>query len=349
MSFNRPALSEVIERIRSDIETRLPGADSRLRHSVLDVLARTMGGAVSSLYGYLGAISDQILPDTADSAMLARHAAVWGLGRKAAVAAQAAAGVTGSNGAAIPAGIALSSIDGRRYKTLAAVVIAGGVATITVEAVDAGDAGTLTPGLVLTFESPVDGVNAAATISSSVLAGSEEESDDALRARLLARIRQTPQGGAASDYVSWALAQPGVTRAWCYPGWLGAGTVGLTFVMDSRAEIIPEPADLVAVQAALDSLRPVTADLTVFAPLADVVSVRLRVSPNTPSIRSAIVAELQDFFAREAQPGGTLFLSRIDEAISQAEGEFQHEMVLPAGNPVSVAGHIAKLGGVTFL
>ena len=40
MSFNRPTLSDLIARARGDIETRLPGADSTLRHSVLDVLAR---------------------------------------------------------------------------------------------------------------------------------------------------------------------------------------------------------------------------------------------------------------------------------------------------------------------
>ena len=51
MTLVRPTLSALIERARSDIETRLPGADSRLRHSVLDVLARTMAGAAAGIGG----------------------------------------------------------------------------------------------------------------------------------------------------------------------------------------------------------------------------------------------------------------------------------------------------------
>jgi uncharacterized phage protein gp47/JayE len=163
---------------------------------------------------------------------------------------------------------------------------------------------------------------------------------------VLERIRNTPQGGAENDYPGWAKEVAGVTRAWCYPGWLGAGTVGLTFVMDARDNPIPLVGDVATVQTYVDALRPVTAALTVFAPATEDVNFSISITPDTPAIRAAIAAELADFFRREAEPGGTLYISRMREVISAAEGEFAHELLAPTGNPTASAGAMLKLGTI---
>jgi uncharacterized phage protein gp47/JayE len=216
------------------------------------------------------------------------------------------------------------------------------------EAVEAGPDSDLTPGTSLTLASGILGVNAAITVNAIGVAGVLEEDDASLLARLLDRIRTPPQGGARSDYRAWALAQPGVTRAWVFPGWMGAGTVGLAFVMDQREDIIPEPADIAAVQAALDVLRPVTAELVVFAPTPAPVDLVLRVAPNTLAVRNAITAELADFFTRDAEPGGTIYRSRLSETISLAAGEFSHALELPDADFTAAPGEIPALGMVTF-
>ncbi|QDH35860.1 baseplate J/gp47 family protein [Porphyrobacter sp. YT40] len=349
MPFNRPTLSDLIARNRGDIETRLPGADSGLRHSVLDVLARMHGGAVSGVYGYLDFLARQLFPDTADGAFLARHASTWGIRRKAAVAATATATATGINGTAIAAGTEALRIDGQAYRVTAPATIADGTAALALEAVDAGPAADLTVGAVLTLSSAVPGVNASLTVTTLGTRGALEEDDASLLARLLDRIRTPPRGGSSNDYRAWALAQPGVTRAWVYPGWTGAGTVGVAFVMDQREDIIPQPEDLAAVQAALDDLRPVTAEVVVFAPTPAPVDIVLRIAPNTPAVQAAVTAELADFLARDAQPGGTIYRSRLSETISLAEGEFSHALELPEDDFTPPPGHIASLGTVTFI
>lgn len=349
MPFNRPTLSDLIARNRGDIETRLPGADSALRHSVLDVLARMHGGAVSGVYGYLDFLARQIFPDTADGEFLARHASTWGIRRKAAVAATATATATGVNGTAIAAGIEALRIDGQAYRVTAPAVIAAGTAALALEAVDAGPAADLTVGTVLTLSSAVLGVNASITVTAAGTRGALEEDDASLLARLLDRIRTPPRGGSSNDYRAWALAQPGVTRAWVYPGWMGAGTVGVAFVMDQREDIIPLAADIEAVQAALDALRPVTAEVVVFAPTPAPLDIVLRVAPNTPAVRAAVEAELADFLARDAQPGGTIYRSRLSETISLAGGEFSHALELPDGDITPAPGEIVSLGEVTFV
>lgn len=349
MSFVRPSLSQLVDRARGDIAARLPGADAALRHSVLDVLARTHAGAAAGLYGYLSFIEQQLLPDTAEGEYLARHAGIWGVRRKPAIAATASVTATGVDGAAVPAGTELQRSDGARYRVSTAAVIAAGSAALSVEAVDPGLAGTPAAGAALVFASPVAGVNAQALVAAVTAAGSDEEADDALLARLLDRIQRPPQGGTANDYVQWALAQPGVTRAWATANWMGPGTVGLTFVMDGRSNILPLAGDVAAVQAALDLLRPVTAELYVFAPVAQPIDFTIRALPDTPATRAAITAELDDFFAREAEPGGTIWTSRVGEAISLAAGEFRHVVESPAQDMTAGAGQLPVRGVVSFV
>ena len=74
----------------------------------------------------------------------------------------------------------------------------------------------------------------------------------------------------------------------------------------------------------------------------------MRLSPDTPAIRAAVQAELADFFARESEPGGTLWLSRINEAISLAEGEFRHVLELPSVDVEASPGVLSVFGDVSF-
>lgn len=349
MSFNRPSLSELIDRARRDIESRLPGADALLRHSVLDVLARVHAAALSALYGYADWIARQILPDTAEGESLARHAAIWGVARKAAVPARGPVVLTGADGAVAPAGARLARIDGALFELVSEATIAGGTATVQLEARDAGPDGDTEAGRAITFISPLGGISASATVGpGGIGGGAADESDEGLLGRLLERIQKPPHGGSKADYHAWALAQPGVTRAWVFPLWLGAGTVGLTFVMDDRIDIIPAAPDVAAVQAALDLVRPVTAELIVFAPAPHPVDVAIASAPASVEVHDAIVAELRDMFARDAEPGGVIRKSRISEAISIASGENYHDLIAPAGDVASGPAELPVLGAVTW-
>jgi uncharacterized phage protein gp47/JayE len=289
------------------------------------------------------------MPDTAEAEHLARWASIWGVFRKAAVAATGTASATGANGAVIPADTLAQRVDGAAYRVIANATIAAGTASVALEAVVAGAGGDLNIGDELTLSSAIGGVTAVLTVTAAGVAGVAEEDDPSLLARLLARIRKPPQGGAAHDYVAWTLAQPGVTRAWAWPGWMGAGTIGVSFVMDGREDILPLEADLAAVKAAVDLLRPVTAELVVFAPVAQPIDVTLRIVPDTPEIRAAITGELADFFARDAEPGGTIYLSRLAEAISLSEGEFAHSIDLPERDFEAAPGEMPMLGEVSFI
>lgn len=349
MAFARPTLTQLIERAQSDVETRLPGTQPRLRNSVLGVLARAHPGAVHGLYGHLDWIARQALPDTADAEFLERWASIWDVTRKAASFAAGPVTLTGTTGAVVPAGTRLTAADGQEVETDAEVTLAAGTATAQVTALAAGQAGNLAAGTALTLVSPVAGVNAQATVAAGgLVAGADAETDDALRTRLLARIQAQPHGGAEADYIAWALEVAGVTRAWVYPNELGLGTVTVRFVRDDDASIIPDAAEVAAVQAHLDALRPVTAGLTVVAPIAVPLDLTIHLTPNTSTVQAAVLAELADLLRREAEPGGTILISHIREAISLAAGETNHVLTAPVADVTHTTGQIATLGAITW-
>jgi uncharacterized phage protein gp47/JayE len=347
--FERPPLTTLITQAQDDINGRLPGADSRLRRSVLGVFAKVWAGLTHGLYGNLIWLAQQLLPDTATGEWLARWASIWGLTRKAATNAAGAITVTGDDESVIPAGTQLQRSDGVLFVTTADVTFDGTTAVVAVTAVVAGAGGNTATGSSLTFVSPVVGVASSGTVNAPGIAGAgDEEGDEALRARLLARIRNPPQGGSKADYEAWALEVAGVTRAWVYPRHSGPGTVGLTFVMDGREDIIPTEDDIAAVVAHVEALMPVTPELLCFAPIPDDIDMTIELTPDTAPVRAAVIAQLEDLFSREAIPAGTIGLNKIKEAISLAEGETDHDLVTPSAAIVSAAGHIARLGTVTW-
>lgn len=196
------------------------------------------------------------------------------------------------------------------------------------------------------------GVQSTAT-AGLLSGGADVETDDALRARLLARIQQPPHGGASYDYTAWALEVPGVTRAWVYPAELGLGTVTLRFVRDNDGTgtaIIPDAGEVAAVQAYIDARRPVTAQLTVVAPAAVPLNFTIQgLVPATLTVQAAVQAELADLLLREAVPGGIILLSHIRAAISAAAGETDYVLTAPLSNVTNSTGNMSTMGSITWL
>lgn len=351
MPFQRPTLRELRDRAIADLDSRLPGSDARLRRSNTNVLATVHAGAVHGLHGHLDFLGKQIIPDTAESEFLDRWASIWRVPRKAAATAQGAITFTGTNGAVIPAGTLLRRSDGAEYAVAADVAIAAGLAVVEVSASESGVAGDTVAGSTLSLISPIAGVNPAAAVAiDGITGGTDLESDDDLRSRLLAAIRQPPHGGAASDYVNWALEIPGITRAWSFPNFWGPGTVGVAVVCDDQAgSIIPDAEKVQEVQDHIDYLRPVTADVTVWAPTEKALDLTIALNPTTALVQAAVEAELRDLITREAVPTGTIYLSHIREAISIAAGEVDHTLFAPLADVVCDGGEISILGVITWV
>jgi len=344
MPFDRPTLPTLIGRIVSDLLGRL-GITDALRRADAPVYGRVLAYSVHSLYAHQAWVADQALPDTAEDAVLDRWASIWlSIPRKAASKAVGTVTLTTAAGAVVGTTAVLRALDGTLYTVTTGGTATGATLDVTVTANDAGAAGNREAGQTLTLVSPVSGVQSVG-VAGALTGGGDVESDAALFARIKARIQLPPQGGAEADYVEWALEVAGVTRAWV------AAAPPDVYVRVMAGDSIPSGALVTAVQAYLtDPVRkPVCARITALAPIGVPLAITISgLVPDTTATRAAVVAEVADFVRREAEPGGTLWLSRLDEAIAGAAGVEHFTLVVPAANIVYAAGEIALPGSITW-
>jgi uncharacterized phage protein gp47/JayE len=187
----------------------------------------------------------------------------------------------------------------------------------------------------------------------SMEGGTDEETDDQLRARVLQRIRQPPQGGAAHDYIRWALAVPGVTRAWVAPLEMGIGTVTVRVLFDDlRADSDgwPQQSDLDAATAYIDSVRPVAVkDFWVLAPVKQFIDVEIsNLNPDNDAVRGGIEVAIQDMLFANAAPGQTIFAAWKAAAVMNAPGVISFDLVNWQDDVMQSPGHMAVLNNIVY-
>jgi uncharacterized phage protein gp47/JayE len=353
MPFSRPNLQQLLDRAVGTINSELPGADANLQKSILRVLAIVTAEMINGCYGYLDFISRQPFADTAEDKFLVRIAAIFGLTKKQAHEADGNIICTGVNGSVIPIDEQLQRADGVFFKVTSATAISGST-TVPVEALEVGTAGNTAATSVLTFISPISGVDATAAVDADGLTGgSNIETTDELRARLLVFIRTPPQGGAKIDYEDWTLEVAGVTKVWVYPLEAGLGTVTIRFLVeatDANPNGIPDAGDITRVHDYIETVRPVTAkEIEVLAPVPTPLDFEVLLEVNdTPDVRAAVEAELRAMMTRLAEPGGKIYLSWISEAVSLATGEYANKIIDPTNDVTFATGELPIFGTLTF-
>lgn len=356
MGFKIDSLKEVVERARNAFRAELPGSDAWVWPNNIYVTAKVIGGMVWMLMGYLKWIDKQRFAMTATGENLLRHGAEYGLSIKAPTFARGNVIVSSDTyPLTIGVGTQFTRDDGAVYNSTVAVDLDrySGRATIPVMAAASGNTSNAVYGTPLTCS--LSAVTSAVVDDFGLGQGTNGETMEQFRQRILDRKRQPPQGGAAFDYDSWAKEVPGVTRVFVQPLAFGPGTVGVWFLMDGTyANGIPQPADVTAVQAYIDGKKPATANVIVQAPIADCIDVLISdLSPNTQATREAVAAELKAFFNREAFVGTegqkfTLYSSWLWTAVSNASGEKHHRVISPPDDIEFLPGTMPCLRSVRF-
>lgn len=350
MAFNRPTLSELVDRIQTDFVSRLELIGALLRKAVVYVMARVMAGASHMMHGHLEFLGLQLFPDKSEAEFLLRQASLFGISQNAPTFAKCTASVTGTNGTPITHGALLVSSGGFEYSVDADVTISGGVGTIAVTAVEAGSESTVSPGVVLDFESPIGGVSATATVVTSTADGADQEAIDGTRSRLLDRMGDPPMGGNDTDYKEWAESVTGVTRVWVVPRGLGPGTVLVYFARDLDPSPIPDFGEVAAVQAVFDADAPSHATAVAAAPTLNPIAMTLSIVPDNANTRAAIAASLDDLYFRVGDPRSTtVLISAIRTAIGEAEGVTDYTLTVPAGNITQTVGQLPSRGTITYV
>jgi uncharacterized phage protein gp47/JayE len=361
MPYERSTLSEITSRIQTDIETRIIGS-SLLRKTIYRILARIFSGAIHLLYSYIGYEAEQKFIQLADEQGLENNGQEYGIYKDSAEYATGQATTSGTSGITITSETELQTDDGFVFTVDDNVIISGGTATLDLTASEAGSDGNQVSGTTLTFVSPIPGVSNTATVTSdAITGGTDEETPEEYRSKLQRRRQYPPFGGCQHDYVQWMLEYPGVTRAWCFPNYLGVTSdIGLAFMMDNETTPIPDATIRSAVEDyIIEHVDPVsgrtvgcpaTAEpgLTMIALSANPMNIEIAIYPYSTTVQTAIDAELEDLIIRKGGSGQTIYVSDIQAALGLVSVLERWSLTSPSSNTYSSYSQVHTLGTTTY-
>ena len=349
MALQTPNFDELRARYLEEVLNQDPqattGADS-------DHYVRASGfaAAAEAIHQHVAWLSRQVFPGTAETEFLEQLANERGLARKPAAVATGSFTLTGTAGTPVSAGMQWQAPNGLLYELTENATIGGaGAVNVAAWATLAGTAGDLAAGVALTPVAPVPGIAAASVVS--MAGGSEAETDDSLRDRLLELMRNAPAGGNAGDYKRWALEVAGVARAFVFGNRRELGTVDVV-VMESDG--LPSGGLLAQVNVYIAERRPVTADVLVMQPDLVSFNVTATVALSGVSLASAQAqagAAIASYIT-SMLPGDTAYRSRLIAAIQDVPGVLNVVLVTPPADVASTVNagtvQLLQLGTVVL-
>lgn len=225
-----------------------------------------------------------VFPDTAIGEYLDKAAAPFGIIRKAATAAVRKMETSGPVSLQTRWGI-------NNLVYVVTDVLESNVYEVTCETI--GDIGNQYSGEMQSISS-VTGVTAV--LGDIIMAGTDEETDEAMRERLYIKVRLPATSGNAYHYQQWALSVPGTGAVKVFPLKDGPGTVTI-LVVDNDREISESLPAMVA--AYIETVRPIGATVTVSSPDALTIDVTANVlldgSKTIDEVKAAFTTELDAF------------------------------------------------------
>ena len=226
-------------------------------------------------------VLDQSFPQTAQGIYLDYHGMMRGLTRIPAAKAEGtlrflveAAPVSDM---VIPAETVCMTADAVRFKTKEAAVLAAGSLFVDVpaEAVESGKQGNAVPERITILAACPVAITGC-TNPEAFSGGSDEETDEVFRSRILESYQRLPNGANAAWYEQSAMSYPGVAAAKAVGRARGIGTVDVYVASESGS---PEAELLEGLQALLHEKREIAVDVAVKAPVEQVVDVAVAVVP----------------------------------------------------------------------
>ena len=327
--MSTPTRNELITQTRQDLAAE-GVTQVWIRRAFEYALATVLGASLWVFYRWIDALGRQFNPATATGTFLDAWAAVYGLTRTAAGIASGGIFLLGAEGSVQPADSVIIGPDGQEYTTDAeATIEESGTISVDVTASGSGGEYNVPIAAPLIVASPGSGVSGSALVGIfGINGGQTAETDDALRLRLLVRIRRPSGAGTNADWQAWTReASTAVSRVWVYDCGREGGTGGLVYILFAVAGTSPIPSggQVATVEAALASKRPSGMSLTIEAPTDQPCTFTIALDPARDSTanRTLVTGCLQDLFLSATAPGITLPNLDIRAAISRAGIPYQ--------------------------
>lgn len=355
--FSLPSLDSLSQGLRQVVPTVIKGARADFWPNNLVIIVKVVALSVYEAMLRARWIYRQIFVSSCTGAHLDVHGAELGLPRANAGAADGMVTFTPSTAVTVTTGTQFVSDAGVFYVADAEASGSSGVPFgVSLTALEPGLAGNAPAGMLVRPVSVLSGLESPGEFLAGASHGTDIETDEAYRARILERLRSRPRGGNADDYLLW-VKETGVYDAAAIRGWLpSAGRVTIyPLKPGSAAERIPTEQELLVLAEHVEARRPLCAEVILAQATVHAIDITISgLANDNPTVRQEITAELADMFderAAVALPGESATFSRswIAEAISRATGEERHVLVSPAADVALSAGDLPVLGTIGYL
>jgi len=290
-----------------------------------------------------------IVSTSTESGLLPNHAEIWGVPREGASSAIGNFIFATSQAVDIPVGT-LITIDGSTQwaVTTATDIAANATSSVPVMATSAGTAGNLAANTAAQLVSPIAGVVSIVSDQSGIAGGAAIESAEAWKARIISVIQNRSSGGTLANYETWALAA-GAAYVYAVRAYDGPGTVGIIVAM--AGPTAPTPAQIVAIQTYIDSVRPVRGNATVHSAQIVPQNMTIALNPDTSAAQAAVQAALAPVFLAAGIGGkntsGRITIAALEAAIAAVAGT-QNTLIAPANDLAVPTNQLTVLGTITW-
>jgi uncharacterized phage protein gp47/JayE len=287
-----PTPSQIELQYKQILKSIKPSLNTNDANSDFIIRGKAFTGIASGLYGDQQKVRNDTWVSSARPEAVILHGLDLGIERQPATSSIGSnIGLTGVDGTVVnPGDLTFLYVPTNiLYTNTTGGTVALGVLVVEIEALVTGQIGNILAPDSLQIVSPPTGIDPIATIDSDVSDGSDIETIDSLKQRILNRKQSAPAGGNQTDYPNFAFAaSDSVRSAFIRRFGRGLGTVDI-YITTGTTDIdsavtnglpivrIPSPTVIAEVQTYYNEHVPLTDCPRVYAPAEEDVNATIKV------------------------------------------------------------------------
>lgn len=293
-------------------------------------------------------VKNQAFPQYAEGEYLDLHATIRGLARTGETHAVGEirfyVSATSTTAIEIPQGTVCTDVSGTEFETTELGTISAGslYCSVAAQAKLGGENGNVPAGEITYMLLAPTGVSACNNISAFV-GGSVSETDESLRARIIASYNALPNGANIAYYEQQALSIDGVYAVQVLPKVRGAGTVDIVI---ASSDGVPSSDVIAKVQELIEEQREICVDISVYAPTTKATAIKINLLCDT-SLYDTVEEKITEYFSG-ALLGKAVLLADIANVVYSIDGVSNYEIITPSADVAATDGVLPILSTITL-
>lgn len=299
--------NKTYENIKNEILHNIKNALAKNEGSFLSDLVSSTSLAHASYYSVLDKILNTAFIEGGYGEYLDKRAKEFGIYRKDGQCAVGRVHFYGQAGTQIPS-ITRLLCNGQSYYVLDnqdGIISRSGEednpdidhVTLYIKAERGGVSGNQLGDVDMELETPIEGVTKVLVHNEGVKGGTDEETDEDFKARIIYLQSHRGTSGNVDDYMNWCYEIEGVKHVRVIPLWKGNGTVKVIVTGANNAHL--DDRILEKVKEYISIKRPIGADVTIITPTVVPINIRATVeildTSNIQQIKESLTEEINAF------------------------------------------------------